>query len=471
MSTNKSDRDERIAKGWQLIESEAYPEAETLFLDLVREVEAELGEEAPELIKPLCGYAKSIDKQHPWKVFHPKEREALERVLRLTCRVYGEDSVPASRVHETLATSLACSGEHELAIQHMEIVVRIQEPILGEGILLAHNLSWLARMYEDFGQYAKALSIYERAFAMAGGHGHDHADYEMNFAQGRVLFNLGRYADALPFLERVYAWFLNTYGLRNRVTHYHQEWVDSAREWLTHEPDRSDRDDRVAKGWELIWSEAHPEAEALFLDLVREVEAQFGEEAPELIQPLYGYARSMNKQPPWDVFHPKEREALERALHLACRAYGEESPQAIRVRDTLVYRLTDSGEYELAIQHLEIAVRVKGPILGEGILLAHHLNWLARLHADLGQHAKALSIYERAFAMAGDRGHDHADYEMNLGRGKALLNLGRHAEAIPLLERAYAWCFNKYGLHNRWTVDLQGWLDRAREGLKNEPTQ
>jgi tetratricopeptide (TPR) repeat protein len=221
----------------------------------------------------------------------------------------------------------------------------------------------------------------------------------------------------------------------------------------------------VAHARELIERGAYGEAEAVLLRVVEDVKLRLGEEACELIVPLYRLAEAMSKQRPWNVFPPKEKEVLERALCIARNSYGDESAQATRIRETLAASLRAADETEDAAQHMRVVVRAKERIHGEGILLAHALNGLAEMLLALEKHADAAAAYERAFAMAGDRGDETMDFIARFGRGRALVSMGHNSEAIPLLERALERCLKRYGERNKVTVWVREWLERAQQGL------
>ena len=228
--------------------------------------------------------------------------------------------------------------------------------------------------------------------------------------------------------------------------------------------DDSHRADPINKAKELLRGEAYGDAETLLSELIRDIESKLGEEAPELITPLYLYAKSISKQHPWNVLPPNERAALERALRIAVALHGEESPRTKNLRETLAVCLDAGGETALAATHMAIVVRLAERVHGDGVLLAHALNGLADMLLRLNRFEEALATYTRAFSMAGDRGHELMDFGILWGQGRCLIGMGRHADAIPFLERALGWCLQTFGERNRVTVEVRDWLERARRG-------
>jgi tetratricopeptide (TPR) repeat protein len=221
----------------------------------------------------------------------------------------------------------------------------------------------------------------------------------------------------------------------------------------------------LAKANELMERGAFAEAESVLLGAVDDIERRLGKVARELITPLYRYAHAISRQHAWNAFSSKEDEALERALDIACRIFGEESRQATGIRETLADRLMASGEPRLAAQQMQIVVRVKECIYdGKGTLLAHAINGLANMLLDAGNYTESAAAYERAFDIAGNRGEERMDFSMRFGRGRALVCAGRCSEAVPQLERALEWYLNKYGERSRMTIEVRDWLERARKG-------
>jgi hypothetical protein len=223
----------------------------------------------------------------------------------------------------------------------------------------------------------------------------------------------------------------------------------------------------VKRARELIDQRAYREAEDMLFGVIQDVESRCGDLAAELIIPLYRYAEAMSRQRPWNVFPPREREVLERALHIASATYGEESLQATRVRETLAASLSAAGKLEAAVQHMRTVVRVKERMHGEGIIVAHALNGLAEVLLTLEKPAEGAATYERAFRMAADRGDDVMDYTIRVGWGRALVLLERHAEAVPLLERALETSLRCFGERGKGTAWARTWLERARQGKDN----
>ena len=223
-------------------------------------------------------------------------------------------------------------------------------------------------------------------------------------------------------------------------------------------------DDSLRKASELLRNKDYREAEALLSRLIRDIESDRGKEAPQLLNPLYLHAKSIRKQHPWNTFPPEERASLERALRLAVRRYGEDSPHTKEMRVTLADSLRAAGDPAAAIPHMAIALRISERVHGEGALLAHDLAGLAGMLFDDKRFAEALSVFMRAFSMAGDRGNELTDFLLLWGQNRCLVELGRYADAIPSLERALGWCQLKYGDRNRVTLELRELLTRARQG-------
>ncbi|AUX44906.1 uncharacterized protein SOCE26_063760 [Sorangium cellulosum] len=219
---------EAVGRARELLEREAYAEAEALLSGLIRDIESRSGDRAPELITPLSLYARAVTQQHPWTTLPEGARAALERGLRLAIEHHGEQSRRAVRFHETLALNLHAAGEADLAYPHMVHVVRFAERTHGEGVLLAHQLSGLADILLSAGRYEEALATYERTFGILSGRGEELSEFTLLFGKGRCLIEMGHHADAVPVLERAHTWFLGRFGDNRRAKEL-LAYVDRAR--------------------------------------------------------------------------------------------------------------------------------------------------------------------------------------------------------------------------------------------------
>ncbi|WP_437764479.1 tetratricopeptide repeat protein [Sorangium sp. So ce281] len=220
---------------------------------------------------------------------------------------------------------------------------------------------------------------------------------------------------------------------------------------------------KAAEVSKLLRRGAYAEAEELLSGLIHDIESRSGDRAPELINPLYQYARAVSQQYPWTTLPHRERAALERALRLAVEHHGEESRLAARIQSVLALSLSSCGEAALACTHMMNVVRFTERAHGDGVLLAHALGGLADMLLDAGRWEEALATYERASCMMRGRGDELAEFTLLFGKGRCLIAMGRHPDAVPVLERAYTWFLGRFG-DNRRAKELLAWLDRARPG-------
>jgi hypothetical protein len=220
----------------------------------------------------------------------------------------------------------------------------------------------------------------------------------------------------------------------------------------------------VGAARKLLRADAAAQAEALLRDLVRALEAEFGAEAPELIECLYLLARALSKQRAWNSITEEEQQLLERALRIATGFSGEDSRWSLTIREALAVGLRAAGLVSQARTHMEIVVRSKERALGEGILLAHAVNGLAEMNLELGEFAAAAALYRRSAAMIAGAGETAMETLTALGQGRALLGLERHAEALPFLELAHRHYLATYGERNRATEEVRAYVELARRG-------
>ena len=107
----------------------------------------------------------------------------------------------------------------------------------------------------------------------------------------------------------------------------------------------------------------------------------------------------------------------------------------------------ERGNDAYAEEHLKAALEIAEKFGPEDVRLSDTLSRLARLYYDLGEHAQAKPLYERALAILEKvHGPDHPDVADRLNNLVRLYyDLGDYAQAKPLCERALAIWEKAYG--------------------------
>lgn len=217
---------------------------------------------------------------------------------------------------------------------------------------------------------------------------------------------------------------------------------------------------------ELMDSRAFTDAEAALRDLIRRIETRVGVEAVELVQPLQLLAHARMKQRPWNAPGPSEEAPiLERALELEARWNGE-SHRAMRIHDTLGMLFRAAGEFQLALLHIEHAVRHKEREFGPGVPLAHGLSALAEILLTMGAYERALAVYERACAMFSEFGEEPSAH-LAFDKARCLLGLNRNAEALDQAELALRVYARRFG-GAEGPEEVRALRDEARARLADD---
>ncbi len=141
---------------------------------------------------------------------------ALERNLALCRELYGDDSVHTADAHNELGSAVHDLGRYGQAIAHYKEDLRIETATVGEaGTFLPLNN--LASAYEDMGDYARALPLFERSLelrekTLAADDAHV-LRAKQNLA--RVLLDMGRTQRAKPLIDEALAGFRERLGTDN----------------------------------------------------------------------------------------------------------------------------------------------------------------------------------------------------------------------------------------------------------------
>lgn len=230
--------------------------------------------------------------------------------------------------------------------------------------------------------------------------------------QGKQLQGAGKYAEAVPLMERALALRREALG-----------------------PEHVEVAEVLNELGDLAWSQGqYTQAEPLYQQAQALWEAALGPRHPKVATALNNLATlSLNQGQ-----HARARELAERALAIL-EAAGSSHPEAANSLSTLAILHRVQGQFAKAEQMYKRALDIREKALGPGHLdVAHSLNNLAFLYQTLGQLAQAEPLHERALAIReAALGKAHPDVALSLNNLAVLYHAqGRYTRAAEQLERA-----------------------------------
>jgi CHAT domain-containing protein/tetratricopeptide (TPR) repeat protein len=229
---------------------------------------------------------------------------------------------------------------------------------------------------------------------------------------GRALGGQGKYAEALPHLEKALQLAERAYGADHLKT-------------------VSIRDDLAKFHAELG---QYAKAEPLFRRSLRIEEVQLGKDHPDVAQSLHNLARCCRELGLYAQAEP----LYQRSLQILEARLGKDHP---RTADCLVYLgglYTDMGHYAKAEPLHRRSLQINEARLGKDHpSVANNLHSLANLYQRMGQYAQAEPLYQRSLQIFEARfGKDHPSVATSLMCLAYLYsNMEQYAQAEPLYQR------------------------------------
>ena len=270
----------------------------------------------------------------------------------------------------------------------------------------AYQLGQLANERID---YAKAYAYYQEAAKLEP----DNPTY-LNMA-GRLAHEVGRYAEAQPFLEEALDIREKTLGpehpdvalsLNNLALLYHNQGQ-------------------------------YGKAEPLYQRSLAIREKALGPDHPDVATSLNNLAALYYPQGQYGKAEP----LYQRALAISEKALGPDHPDVATSLNNLAVLYHDQGRYEKAEPLYQRSLAISEKALGpEHPDVATSLNNLASLYDTQGQYGKAEPLYQRSLAIREKAlGPDHPDVATSLNNLAALYKAqGQYEKAEPLYQRSLA---------------------------------
>ncbi|MDQ3566421.1 MAG: tetratricopeptide repeat protein, partial [Pseudomonadota bacterium] len=267
----------------------------------------------------------------------------------------------------------------------------------------AYQLAQLAYEHVD---YKKAYAYYQEAANLE----QDNPTY-LNMA-GKLAYEVGRYAEAQPFLEKALA-------IREKALG----------------PEHPDVAANLNNLAELYRTQGRYEkAEPLYQRSLAIREKALGPEHPDVAQSLNNLAELYRTQGRYDKAEP----LYQRALAIREKALRPEHPDVAQSLNNLALLYYAQGQYGKAEPLYQRALAIGEKALGpEHPDVATSLNNLALLYKHQGRYGKAEPLYQRALAIFEKAlGSEHPDVAQSLNNLALLYkHQGRYGKAEPLYQR------------------------------------
>jgi tetratricopeptide (TPR) repeat protein len=338
---------------------------------------------------------------------YTKELEKRKREL-------GESHMLVVRALSGLAALYENHGDYDKALPLYEECLEKSKTVLGENHpFTLTSLNNLATLYQSKGDYNKALPLFEECFKNSNllfGETHPSTLDSLNNLAS-LYSDLGDYDKALPLYE---------------------ECLEKSKS-LSGENDPSTL--TSLNNLALLYKSLgdYDKALPLYEECLEKSKAILGENHPDTLVSLNNLALLYNTQGDYDNAFLLNSECLERTKFL----FGENHPATLTSLHNLAELHGDQGDYDKALSLLEECLEKRKFLLGENHpdTLAS-LNNLAALYGNKGDYDKALPLREECLeklkAIFGEN-HPHTLSSLN-NLAIVYCKLGEDGKALPLFE-------------------------------------
>jgi CHAT domain-containing protein/Tfp pilus assembly protein PilF len=378
--------------------------------------EKSLGQDHPEFIKFLTSFAEIYKNESQYDKAETLYQRAISIASKASssndalgpiCLLFGElyEKKGDLKSAEPLYQRALAVSEKAKGVEHRDVVFYLET---------------LGRLYYKTGDYQRAESFGLRALAISEKSlGQDHLDV------ARILHNLGvssKNKGDLQSAEQFFQRALNI--LEKRLGANHPNVVPALNVLAFLYIDQADyaRAEPLLRRsltiLEMIWGDGHADvayamrrladvydqkgdyerAELLYRRALAIFEKNFGSESKEVVDPLVSLAWLYFLKDNYD--HRRAGPLLDRALKIAEKLHGPESPQVGNVlnQKALLYR--ERGDWGRAVAMLNQSIEIDEKAYGkESSNVAVGIANLALIHIAKGEYAKAEPLLLRALAI------------------------------------------------------------------------
>jgi CHAT domain-containing protein/tetratricopeptide (TPR) repeat protein len=345
-----------------------------------------------------------------------RRRDLEKRELLAKTPPAGRPKMLQSIAQRTFALKLMHNLQFDLAVAATQRSVASCKEAVGEKHPeYVRSLKRLASLYDNLGDYSKALKLYREALAQcedAGGEKHSEYATSLNDLAG-IYHRLGEFRTSLSLLERALATYKRTLGKKH--------------------PDYA----RCLNNLAAVYQSMGHHARAL--TLFHEALVIFGESLTDASVDYAMSALALASLYQTLGEYDKAREIYEKALPTIEETLGKRHLLLARVQSGLAMLHRVRGEREKALRLQESASSLIRQVLGETHAeFAESLTQLGLIHMSMEEYDKALPLFEKALKLTGKTlGEHHASFAAathNLGW--LYYRKGEHDKALPLIEKA-----------------------------------
>ncbi|KAH8806707.1 hypothetical protein DL96DRAFT_1764564 [Flagelloscypha sp. PMI_526] len=456
-------------------------------------VETEFGQEHPDTLRTMENLAHIHSKLGQ----HQDALKLQERVLELSPRIRGVESMYTLACMSDLAATYSALGQHTYALKLGQQALDLRTSNLGEDHPhTLTSLSNLAATYSDLGDHRNALKLEEQALELRRdvlGKEHPHTLQSMNNLAS-IYSKLGQHGDALELKEQVLE-------LRTKILgKEHPDTLESMNNLASTYLDLGQPDDALKLSEQVVefsvknlqaehpltltsmnnlaltysYLERHEDALTLH-EHVLELSIRIqGKDHPVTLQSMGNVARTYSDLGQ----HSNALRLMEQVLELRTYSQGEKHPDTLTSMGNLALTYSELGQHNDALKLHEQALELRTQILGEEHpdTLASMDN-LAAIYSELGRHRDALKSQERALALRSQiLGEEHPETLQNMNNlAVTYAELGQFSDALKLHEQTLELRTNILGDEHPGTLEsmynLAGTLselDRPNDALKLE---
>jgi tetratricopeptide (TPR) repeat protein len=190
-----------------------YTTALALYTEALPLAEALYREEETQVLMLLDG----LGELHQALGDHAAALRSFSRIVRITERAYGAESMRTANARHSLANQYRLQGEYDKALElfglHLDAVRKHPEGAAYVDVFRVH----IAHVYRDMGRHEEALALYERGLAALEERiGVEHEEtVETLSGMARLYSSMGRHEEALAAARRGLAIRQKLYGARH----------------------------------------------------------------------------------------------------------------------------------------------------------------------------------------------------------------------------------------------------------------
>ena len=291
--------------------------------------------------------------------------------------------------------------------------------------LKASSYNDIGCIYDERGDYAKALDYYEKALQIRLQiYGEKHLDVAMSYNNiGGICDSRGNYALALKYYEKALHIKLQFYGKRH---------PDIATSYLSIGGIYADQGnyvqalvyyEKALQMWLSFYGERHPDV-VLFYNNIGNVHSRQGE-----------YSQAL--------------EYYERAIQICSQVYGERHPDVAKIYNNMGLVYSDQGDYVQALEYYEKALQILLQVYGEQhpVVAASYAN-IGNVYHRQGKYSQSLEYCEKALQIQLQvYGEQHSDVAVSyVNIGGVYADRGDYAKAMSYYEKALQIQLQVYGM-------------------------